>query len=92
MPYVTIEGTLDTFEISTDVAISNVAVHLEVSEYAGYRRFAGLFEASVDVGSSSSDSSSPSAGIQLVATVTVEVGTSINCPPRHPTHSEPSYF
>ena len=63
----TIEGTLDTFEITGDVAISNVLVRLEVTEYAGYRRFSGFFEATIDV-----ELSSSSAGIQFAAKVTLE--------------------
>jgi hypothetical protein len=69
---VTIEGSLDTFEVTGDVAISNVLVRLEVTEYAGYRRFSGFFQASLDVESSSSSSSSSSSGFLLAATVTFE--------------------
>jgi len=72
---VTIEGTLDTFEVTVDLAISDVLVRLEVTEYAGYRRFSGFFKASLDVEespSSSSSSSSSSSGFQLAATVNFE--------------------
>ena len=64
-PYVTIKGVLDVFEISDVVAIANVVVRLEVTEYAGYQRVAGFFE----VGRCRSTVSKPELKARLVSVI-----------------------